>query len=52
MTDAANSGRFYAIIAWGGGQYWDAYMFNDYIHNDNFTPTGQTCSALSHERGG
>ena len=52
MADAVSSGRFYAIIAWGGGQYWGGYMFNDYIYNGSYTPTGQTYSLLSYEVGG
>ncbi len=51
MIDAANSGQFYAIVAWGGGQYWGGYMFNDDIYNNNYTPTGQTYAALSYELG-
>ena len=51
MTEAANSGQYFAIIPWGGGQYWGAYLFNDYIYNNNFTPTGQTYASLAQQLG-
>ena len=51
MTDAANSGRFYAIVPWGGGQYWGGYMFNDYVVNGAPSVTGQTYAQLSLQLG-
>lgn len=48
MIDAANSGRYFVIAPFGGGQYWAAdYQFNDYLYNGAPTADGQTYAALS-----
>ena len=47
MNEAVASGRYFAIIPWGGGRYWGAYMFSDYPSDGFFTATGVTYGELS-----
>ena len=51
MDEAGGSGRYFAILPWGGGQYWGGYMFNDYPKNGAWTATGQTYATLSFQLG-
>lgn len=52
MYEAAASGRYIAIMPWGGGQYWNqSYLYRDYPIGTRLTAAGATLAQLSRALG-